>query len=63
MPNVVDRRTLLQFPKKKSSLVAAGPQLGGVLANRKAAMEQVFAATHGRPMTEAERQRFKETGD
>ena len=33
------------------------------MANRNTAMEQVFAATHGRPMTEEERRRFKETGD
>ena len=63
MPNVVDKRALIQPAKSKASHLHAGPRLGGVLANRRVAMEQVFAATHGRRMTEAERRRFRETGD
>jgi len=64
MPNVVDKRFKIQPQKKKSSQVNVGlPQLGGVLGSRREAMEQVFAATHGRRMTEAERRRFKESGD
>jgi hypothetical protein len=33
--------------------------LDSVLANRSLAIEQVFAATHGRPMANAERRLFK----
>lgn len=64
MPNVFDKRSVFQSINKKGSHVAnSGPLLGTVLANRKEAMEHVFAATHGRRMTEAERRRFEETGD
>ena len=63
MPNVVDKRRLIQRSNIKPSPNSARPQFGGVLKNRNAAMEQVFAATHGRRMTEAERRRFEETGD
>lgn len=37
-------------------------QLRSALTNRKLAMQHVFAATHGRPMTNTERRMFKEFG-
>lgn len=64
MTNVVDKRSVFQPIKRNASRSAKpGPLFGTVLANHKEAMEQVFAATHGRRMTEAERRRFEETGD